>query len=79
MSRGVDGDQRESGRALQDLRDVTDRSGHQLYFSLFPFCNKSFAWKREISDPHISGNAILFRSSQQLPRFRLGHFEDFLS
>ena len=34
---------------------------------------------REISDPHISGNAILFRSSQQLPRLRLGPLKGFLS
>ena len=42
-----------------------------LNFFLFPFCEKSMT-------PH-QGNTILFRSSQQLPRLRLGPLKGFLS
>ena len=41
------------------------------HFCLFPFCNKSMT-------PH-RGSTILFRSSQQLPRLRLGPSKGFLS
>ena len=40
-------------------------------FFLFPFYENSLT-------PH-RGNTILFRSSQQLPRLRLGPLKDFLS
>ena len=50
---------------------VDSRSGHQLNFFLFPFCEKSMTPSQ--------GNTILFCSSQQLPRLRLGPSKGFLS
>ena len=45
----------------------------------FPFCKKSLiCLEGKLMTPH-RGNTILFRSSQQLPRLRLGPSKGFLS
>ena len=49
--------------------DERPRSGHQLNFFCFLF----------VKTPHRGDTTILFRSSQQLPRLRLGPLKDFLS
>ena len=47
--------------------------------SIFPFCeNSSICLEGKSMTPH-RGNSILFRSSQQLPRHRLGPSKGFLS
>ena len=48
------------------------RSGHKLNFFLFPFCENSLICLEGKSMTPHRGNTILFRSSQQLPRLRLG-------
>ena len=58
---------------------VHSRSGHQLNFFLFSFCAKLLiCLEGKLMTPH-RGNTILFRSSQQLPRLRLGPSKGFLS
>ena len=46
---------------------------------LFPFYKKSLICLKGKSMTPGRGNTILFRSSQQLPRLRLGPSKDFLS
>ena len=46
---------------------------------LFPFCKKSFICLEGKSMTPHRRNTILFRSSQQLPRLRLGPSKGFLS
>ena len=48
-------------------------------FFLFPFCKKSLICLEGKSMTTHRGNTILFRSSQQLPRLRLGPVKGFLS
>ena len=48
-------------------------------FFLFPFCEKSLICLEGKSMTPHRGNTILFRSSQQLPRLRLGPSKGFLS
>ena len=55
------------------------RSGHLLNFCLFPFCENSLICLEGKSMTPHRGNTILFRSSQQLPRLRLGPSKGFLS
>ena len=49
------------------------------HFFLFPFCEHSLICLEGKSMTPHRGNAILFRSSQQLPRLRLGPSKGFLS
>ena len=46
---------------------------------MFPFCEKSLICVEGKSMTPSRGNTILFRSSQQLPRLRLGPLKGFLS
>ena len=48
-------------------------------FFLFPFCEKSLICLEGKSMTPHRGNTIPFRSTQQLPRLRLGHSKGFLS
>ena len=48
-------------------------------FFLFPFCENSLICLEGKSMTPHRGNTILFRSSQQLPRLRLGPSKGFLS
>ena len=48
-------------------------------FFLFPFCEKSLICLQGKSMTPHRGNTFLFRSSQQLPRLRLGPSKGFLS
>ena len=48
-------------------------------FYLFPFCENSLICLEGKSMTPHRGNTILFRSSQQLPRLRLGPSKGFLS
>ena len=49
------------------------------FFFLFPFCENSLiCLEGKSMNPH-RGNTIFFRSSQQLPRLRLGPLKGFLS
>ena len=48
-------------------------------FFLFPFCEKSLIYLEGKSMAPHRGNNILFCSSQQLPRLRLGPLKGFLS
>ena len=50
-----------------------------LNFFLFPFCEKSLICLEGKSMTPHRGNTILFLSSQQLPRLRLGPLKGFLS
>ena len=56
---------------------------HQVWpltqFFLFPLCKKSLICLEVKSMTPYRGNTILFRSSQQLPRLRLGPSKGFLS
>ena len=58
---------------------VDSRSGHQLNFFLFPFCENSLICLEGKSMTPLRGNSILFRSSQQLPPLRLGPLKGLLS
>ena len=49
------------------------------HFFLFPFCENSLICLEGKSMTPHQGNTILFRSSQQLPRLRLGPLKGFLS
>ena len=49
------------------------------HFFLFPFCKNSLICLEGKSMTPHRGNTILFRSSQQLPRLRLGPSKGFLS
>ena len=49
------------------------------FFFLFPFCENSLICLEGKSMTPHRGNTILFRSSQQLPRLRLGSSKGFLS
>ena len=55
------------------------RSDLLLNFFLFPFCKKSLICPEGKSMTPRRRNTILFRSSQQLPRLRLGPSKGFLS
>ena len=48
-------------------------------FLMFPFCEKSLTCLEGKSMTPDRGNTILFHSSQQLPRLRLGPSKGFLS
>ena len=48
-------------------------------FFLFPFCENSLIYLEGKSMTPHRGKTILFRSSQQLPRLRLGPSKGFLS
>ena len=50
-----------------------------IHFFLFPFCENSLICLEGKSMTPRRGNTILFRSSQQLPRLRLGPLKGFLS
>ena len=60
------------GRALAQVWPLTQ-------FFLFPFCKNSLICLEGKSMTPHQGNTILFRSSQQLPRLRLGPSKGFLS
>ena len=60
-------------------RELPSRSVHQLIFFCFLFCEKSLICLEGKSMTPSRGNTILFRSSQQLPRLRLGPSKGFLS
>ena len=55
------------------------RSGHSLNFFQFSFCENSLICLEGKSMTPHRGTTILFRSSQQLPRLRLGPSKGFLS
>ena len=69
------------GRANFNKNSWPDpRSGHWFNFFLFPFWKeKSLIFLEGKSMTPHQGNTILFRSSQQLPRLRLGPSKGFLS
>ena len=66
-------------QALVPATLVTCRSGHKLNCTLFPFSKNSLICLEGKSMTPRRGNTILFRSSQQLPRLRLGPSKGFLS
>ena len=63
----------------EEFVEVANRSGHKLNFFCFLFGEKSLICLEGKSMTPHRGNTILFRSSQQLPRLRLGPSKGFLS
>ena len=71
--------------SASDVGDA-DRSGRDFESQVRPLCNSIFSvckislirLEGKSMTPH-RGNTIFFRSSQQLPRLRLGPSEGFLS
>ena len=77
-------DQAQVQAKALDSSDVVDTdydeglNTHSIFF-LFPLCKKSLICLEGKSMTPRQGNTILFRSSQQLPRLRLGPSKGFLS
>ena len=59
--------------------DRSHRSGHKLNLFTFPFSENSLICLEGKSMTPHGGKSVLFRSSQQLPRLRLGPSKGFLS
>ena len=71
------GDHAES--TTNELPETLPGLATNSIFFLFPFCESSLICLEGKSMTPLRGNTILFRSSQQLPRLRLGPSKGFLS
>ena len=70
---------KEMPEKQRNMLQAIARSGHCLIYVLFALCKISLICLEGISMTPHQGNTILFRSSQQLPRLRLGPSKGFLS
>ena len=64
---------------MRSKSEIEARSGRWLNYFLLPFCENSLICLEGKSMTPQQGDTILFRSSQQLPRLRLGPSKGFLS